>query len=252
MDDQSLETRLSQISTQWTQLFAAHSDPQPAGQVLLAQLVQRYCRAVYRYLLAAVRDPDVAADLAQEFALRFLRGDFKGANPERGRFRSYVKTVLHHLVADYYRDRKAAGRPLVEDVADPQQAQTDHLEEDVEFVQSWRETILQRTWQALENFNAGYYAALKLRVESPEMNSGEMAQQISRQLGKPMNAAAVRKAVQRGHEKFADLLLDEVAATLENSSANDVEEELRELDLLRYCKSALPRRRQREAMSSDG
>jgi hypothetical protein len=75
------------------------------------------------------------------------------------------------------------------------------------------------------------------------MTSGEMAANVSRQLGKPLNAAAARKAVERGHAKFADLLVDEVAQTLEDPCLEEIEAELRELDLLRYCKSALDRRR---------
>jgi DNA-directed RNA polymerase specialized sigma24 family protein len=48
-----------------------------------------------------VRDPEVADDLAQEFALRFLRGDFQRADPERGRCRDYLKRALINLVHDY-------------------------------------------------------------------------------------------------------------------------------------------------------
>jgi RNA polymerase sigma-70 factor (ECF subfamily) len=246
MDEPSLNQRLSQISTQWTLLFAAHADTQEGAQVILAQMVQRYCGPVYRYLLAAVRDPDVAADLAQEFALRFLQGDFKRANPERGRFRSYLKTALFNLVADYRRSRKASARPLAADVAERPRAQAalaDHSGEEAQYNQCWRETLLERTWQALEAFNPAYHAALTLRVAHPEMTSAEMADRISRQLNKPTNAAAARKSVERGHAKFADLLLDEVAATLEDTGPDEIEAELRELDLLRYCKSALDRRR---------
>jgi RNA polymerase sigma-70 factor (ECF subfamily) len=251
MDSPSLEQRLSQISTQWTLLFAAHGEAgqtHPSGQAARAQLAQRYCGAVYRYLLAAVRDPDVAADLSQDFALRFLQGDFRRAAPERGRFRSYLKTALFNLVADYRRGRQAAARPLAHDIAQPHASQAAHLDpssEELEFARSWRETLLARTWRALEEANATYHAALKLRVSDPEMTSAEMAVRIARETDKPMNAAAARKAVERGHQKFADLLLDEVAATLDDPRLEEIEAELRELDLLRYCKSAIARRRQR-------
>jgi RNA polymerase sigma-70 factor (ECF subfamily) len=250
MNDPSIESRLSQISTQWTLLFEAHADrDQAAGHALLAQLVQRYCSAVYRYLLAAVRDADVAADLAQEFALRFLQGQFRRANPDSGRFRSYVKTVLFNLVADHRRARLAAGRALVGDVSQAQQAHAAELDEDqvdIEFLRSWRETLLERTWRALEQFNPSYHAALRLRVANPAITSGEMAKTIAQQLEKPMNAAAARKALERGHAKFADLLVDEVAATLADAQLDQMEDELRELDLLRYCRSAIERRRQRK------
>jgi hypothetical protein len=110
------------------------------------------------------------------------------------------------------------------------------------FLASWREELLERTWRALEQYNPTYKAALALRVQAPDMPSPEMAEQLTTQLGKPISAPLVRKALQRAHEKFADLLLEEVAATLEASTQPELEQELAELDLLRYCRTALARR----------
>ena len=106
MDPNDQPHHLSRISTQWTLVFNAHTEQ--ADQALRAQqeLMQRYCGAIYRYLLASVRDPDAADDLAQEFALRLVRGDFKRADPGKGRFRDFVKTALNHLIVDNQR-RKA-------------------------------------------------------------------------------------------------------------------------------------------------
>ena len=96
---------LSRISTLWT--LVAHAKDGPMGAVAAAQqaLLQRYNRAVHRYFLGALGNREAADDLAQEFALRFLRGDCRGADPERGRFRDFLKGVLSHLVADFCRRR---------------------------------------------------------------------------------------------------------------------------------------------------
>src|SRR5438128_969371 len=112
MDQVQLHQRLSQISTQWTMVFQAHQGSADAVSKAQQQLLERYSGAAYRYLLGAVRDPDVAAELCQEFALRFVRGDFRRASPERGRFRNYLKTALIHLVSDYPNKRRAAPRRL--------------------------------------------------------------------------------------------------------------------------------------------
>ena len=72
-----------------------------------------------RYLLGAVQDPDTADDLFQEFAYRFLHGDYRGASPERGRFRNYLKGVISHLVADFCNRRKRQMPGLSDDVAEP-------------------------------------------------------------------------------------------------------------------------------------
>ncbi len=62
------------------------------------QLMCRYAGAVHRYLLKALGDSDAAAELNQEFALRFLRGDFRHGDPIRGRFRDYVKRTVQNLM----------------------------------------------------------------------------------------------------------------------------------------------------------
>src|SRR5262249_42324166 len=58
-------------------------------------------------LRAMVRDDDAAEELTQEFAVRFLRGDFRQADPSRGRFRDLLKRALRHLAIDYWRRQRA-------------------------------------------------------------------------------------------------------------------------------------------------
>jgi RNA polymerase sigma factor (sigma-70 family) len=240
MDPVELNDRLSRINTLWTKVLRAHGDDTAAANAAKCVLLERYQRAVYRYLLGAVRDADVAEELAQEFALRFVRGDFKGANPERGRFRNYLKTSLVHLVTDYHRARQQAPIPLPE-AADP--AAAEDINDETSFAANWRQELLERTWQALREFNETYHAALQLRIENPDMTSAAMAARLTTTLGKDISAALVRKALQRAHEKFADLLLEEVATSMDAATNEELEVELKELDLLRYCKSALDRRK---------
>src|SRR5262245_31436164 len=108
MDPVNHAEHLSRISTIWSEVRGAHSGSADKAAAAQAALVERYQGAVYGYLLGAVRDPDVAAELFQEFALRLVRGDFGRADPGRGRFRDYVKTTLINLVIDQRR-RNARG-----------------------------------------------------------------------------------------------------------------------------------------------
>src|SRR5262245_49194788 len=121
MDPDSLNQRLSRISTLWTLLQQAHAGPADAATSAQRLLMQRYLGSVYHYLLGALRDEAAAEELLQEFAARFLRGDFRRADPQRGRFRDYVKTALIHLVDDYHRAERARPRPLPSDLAGPAQ-----------------------------------------------------------------------------------------------------------------------------------
>jgi RNA polymerase sigma-70 factor (ECF subfamily) len=241
MSGEPFQERLSRIATEWTMLFQAHAPAADEATAAQGVLLQRYAGAVYRYLLGAVRDPDAAGELAQEFALRFLRGDFRRADPQRGRFRDYLKTALVHLVNDYHRSRQAWPAQLPSQV-EPVAPLLEEADEESHFLTSWREDLLDRTWKALDRAQPLYHAVLLFRVENPDVPSAQMAEQLGAQLGRPLNAASVRKALQRGHEKFADLLIDELAASLTAPSLQELHDELQTLDLLRYCRSALERR----------
>ena len=100
-----LQQRLSLISTHWSLLSRAHEGEDRDARTAQHELLDRYGGAVWRYLMGAVRDGNVADDLFQDFACKFLRGGLRGANPDRGRFRDFLKGVLAHLAADYYRGR---------------------------------------------------------------------------------------------------------------------------------------------------
>ena len=116
------------------------------------------------------------------------------------------------------------------------------MDEDQRFVNSCREEILDRTWKALDADRPNYHAALRMRVESPDLTSREIAEKLSLARDTPVTPARVRKTLERAHAKFADLLIDEVAADLDSPSVDDLSAELGELDLLKYCRSALQRR----------
>jgi hypothetical protein len=58
----------------------------------------------------------------------------------------------------------------------------------------------------------------------------------------PVSEAGVRQTLHRAREKFADLLLEEVARELDDPTPERLEEELSELSLLDQCRAALERR----------
>jgi RNA polymerase sigma-70 factor (ECF subfamily) len=232
-----LEERLSHISTHWSLLQQMHSGPADAATSTQRQLMQRYCGAIHRYLLGALRDEDAALELFQEFALRFLRGDFRRANPERGRFRDYVRTALIRLVRKYHHERQSRPQPLPYDCADPRPAVPEPADD--EFIRSWREELVNRAWEALALAQPTFYAALLLRVQKPELPSPQLAVELAARVGRPFTATHVRVTLHRAREKFAELLLDEVAQSLETSTEAELVQELRELRLLQLCGSAL-------------
>lgn len=245
MDQTGLEQRLSRITTLWSVIFQAHQGTADAAQVAQGVLIQRYCGAVYRYLLGAVRDPDTASDLCQEFALRFVRGDFRRADPQRGRFRDYLKTALVHLVNDHHRCRQRSPQQLGADSPEPAAPQPESADSDRAFLLSWRAELLARTWKTLDEINPAYHAVLLSRIDNPDLSNTQLADLLGNQRGKKITPAAFRKTLQRAHEKYAELLLDEVMKSLETPTIENLRQELHDLDLLRHCQSVLEMRETR-------
>jgi RNA polymerase sigma-70 factor (ECF subfamily) len=246
MSPDELNDRLSRIQTPWSLVFRAHKE---GGPVVAAQqeLLLRYCGAIYRYLLATVRDPVAADELAQDFAVRFLEGALHRAQPEKGRFRDLVKTTLRHLVIDHWRRQGKAGLRMaaepLEQIAAPPTEGGDH---DALFLEQWRQEVLRRTWEALEEAqtqtNQPCYTVLRWKTQEPALRSAELAERLGEQLGKPVTANAWRKLLHRARQQFAELLLEEVARSLGSSDPLMLADELIELGLLDFCRSALAHR----------
>ncbi len=249
-DDEILQSRLSRIETIWTMLADAQA-VSLRGSSKLA-LIERYRGAAYRYLLGATRNADAADEVFQEFAVRVLQGAFEKANPEKGRFRDYLKTTLYHLVADYQNRQRRIPKQLDTAVVQPEAPPADEAESDRRFLQSWCEELLSRAWadlsEAQRQGGQPYFSVLKFRAAHPEATSTAMAEQLNALLKptSPYTDTALRKVLQRARAHFADVLLEEVERSLGEPTIDALEQELIDLDLLAYCRSALARRREAE------
>ncbi len=241
MEPEKVHHRLSAITTVWTLLRQVHGGPEDEAAAARRLLLERYGGAVRRYLLSALHDTDAADDLTQEFALRLVRGDFHNIDPQRGRFRDYLKTVLFHLVSEYRQRQVAQPRLLPPDSTELRGLASRDEFADHQFREDWRQWLLTRAWTALAEVQPSWHAVLRFRTDHPELPAPAMAEPLSKQLGKSLSPEAVRQTLHRARERFADLLLDEIAHSLESDAVEQLEEELRELDLLKYCQPALER-----------
>jgi DNA-directed RNA polymerase specialized sigma24 family protein len=228
------------MSTAWTKLQRAHEGSDSGAAAPRGAILEHYGAAIYRYLLGATRDREATDELYQELAVKVLQGEFRHADPERGWFRDYLKTALYHLVNQSRRRPRAL--PLTQEVAEP----VGHPEapaEDEAFASIWRDELMHRVWRALQDQETRsgqpVHTVLRFRTDHPDMPSHQVAERLSEALGKPITAEWVRKWLQRGRKAFADILVAEVAASIQDPSADDLEDELRELGLLDYCRASL-------------
>jgi hypothetical protein len=78
------------------------------------------------------------------------------------------------------------------------------------------------------------------------LTATQLAERLAKELGKPFTEVGVRQLLFRGRQRFAELLVDEVACSLPGRTQQELEQELIDLNLLEYCQSALKRRAEEE------
>lgn len=243
-----VQDRLSAIVTRWTLLKNAHADGPEQARAAQERLLHRYGGAIRRYLLGCTRNPEQADELYQEFAIKFLQGGLQGADPEKGRFRHYLKGVIFHLLADQHQKKKRQPAGWHSELPEPVDSASSTAESDAAFQEEWRAELLAKAWSSLEAEEKAtgqpWFTVLTYRRDHPDDRSEAMAQALGERLGKPMTAAAVRQSLHRAREKFADLLLDQVVHSLQDPTVEALHEELVDLKLVQYCEVALERYQQ--------
>lgn len=237
--------RLSQIETVWSVVQRATSGDQLDRHSAQVTMLKIYGQSIRRYLGACLSDAHAADEVFQEFALKLSRGDFAGVEPARGRFRSFVKSVLYRLVIDHHRQGKRARQTQSLDVGlfDPAAEQTDDFASDARFEQIWKEGLLQQAWQQLrdEQDERGhlYHSLLRLRVDHTDWTYAQLVDALTAETGKRIASSAVRVTLHRARRRFAEHLLNAVAASMPDTDVASLEDELISLHLIQYCRDVL-------------
>jgi RNA polymerase sigma-70 factor (ECF subfamily) len=225
-------------TTHWSVVLAAGSNETSQSREALARLCQLYWYPVYAFIRRQEHSADDAADLTQEFFVRVLDKSFlKQADPQRGRFRSFLLACVRHFLsneADRARALKRGGGyailPLEIETGEQryQLEPRDELTPDKVFDRRWTLMLLESVLGQLrtEQIDRGKE---KVFEELKEFLTGESDRVPYSVVGRSLDMSedAVKVAVHRLRKRFRELLTAEVAQTV--SDPKDVRDEIRYL-----------------------
>lgn len=213
-------------TTRWSLVLAAGSDEAQARDAL-DQLCRIYRPAVLAWLRGRGHDRSDAEDLTQGFFARFIEKRLhESAMPERGRFRTYLRTALHNFVVNAIEYEQAARRHGVAAAGvDPESLSGSELDApDRAFERAWALALVQRAMQRLrKETEASGKSALFARlqeclVESPE---DDAYARIAAEFNTRPNTIAV--AAHRLRQRLRALVREEVACTVADPADIDAE-----------------------------
>jgi len=225
-------------TTRWSVILAAGNRAEAGWQDALSTLCEVYWYPLYAFARRTGTQPEEAQDLTQEFFARLLqKNSLRQADPQKGRFRSFLITSFKNFIADERARARAAKRgggqaPISIDVEtaegmytlEPSHEQTP----DKLFERRWALTVLQHTVDRLGDEYVGprkERAFRRLKVYLPGGAGGASYAQVARDL--EMNEVTVKVMVHRLRQRFRDLLLEEIARTVDTQE--EVEAEVRYL-----------------------
>lgn len=216
-------------TTRWSLILAAGSGADE-GRRSLQALCCAYRAPVLTYLRQMVNRDEDAEELTQAFFTYFLEQRVHDtADPERGRFRHYLRGAVRHFVSTQRRGARALKRGGTSQILD--ESALEHLASDapgcdpeIEFDRQWALTLIARALVRLESEaqaagkDEWFLAMRDFIVEPPDEADYE---RLAEKLGMRRNTLAV--AVHRLRQRLAELVDDEMSDTV--ASENDIARE---------------------------
>jgi RNA polymerase sigma factor (sigma-70 family) len=221
-------------TTRWTLVIAAGDPHRKEARSALVSLCENYWYPLYAWLRRRGYPADQAQDLTQEFFVRVLEGRYLDrADPEKGRFRSFILTSLKFFVADEA-DRQRANKrgggavaPLEFSSGEDRYRREPAHDETPEriFERRWALSVLDRVVDRLRNEfvqhgRPEHFERLKVfLLGQSDAPYAALAQEMNTSEG------ALKVAIHRLRKRYRELVRQEVADTVADPA--EVEPELR-------------------------
>lgn len=217
--------------TRWSLVDRARGQS-PEARAALAELCEAYWQPVFRVLRRGGRDEDSARELAQEFFAHVLSGGrLDGADPGRGRFRSYLLGALRHFESDRReRDRRLKrGRGVAPESLDALGSEEPSVVgwDDAVFDREWALAVVRRAMAAVEADYSQAGRSVQFERLKAALIGGDLPAQVALARELNLTEGALKVAIHRLRRRFRDAVKTEVAQTLPETG--DVSDELRYL-----------------------
>lgn len=224
-------------STSWTLILEAGGleGSERAGRAL-TQLCTIYWRPICLFLLRQGYNRHDAQDLTQGFFANLIETRFyTRAEPEKGRFRSFLLGALKHFLANRkdHADAQKRGRnfnfvPLngtTENELNEMVARSYRLDADDSYEREWAITLLRRVITLLEQEcrvagKSGLFQALQGHLDA--MGTDRLPyEELSRKLSRSI--VSLRQDVSRLRRRYRAILREEVRQTVADETEIDAE-----------------------------
>lgn len=225
-------------TTRWSIVRSAGRDSSPVSKRALASLCETYWYSLYAYARRRASDVHEAQDLTQAFFAELLEKNYlASANPDRGRFRSFLLTAFKNFLAKYWdrarAQKRGGGRaPISLDFVSADSSlrieMSRGLTAEQHYDRQWAFALLAQIMERLRTEveqvgNADRFASLKDFIIGDQI--GVTYAQVAEQL--QITEVAARKAASRMRKRYGELLHEEILHTV--SEPDDVQDEIRNL-----------------------
>jgi RNA polymerase sigma factor (sigma-70 family) len=213
--------------TLWTLVLRAKEHHREA----LEELIGIYWKPVYVYIRRWGYPSEEAKDLSQGFFSDLLERDFlRGVSPEKGRFRTFLLTVLKRYLINESERKRAQKRG-----GGKAQFSLDYTRAERDFTimptsDETPERSFNRQW-ALESMSRALRALAKemepktFDAVKPHLAGGPAYEATAKQLG--ITVTRLNNLIHRTRKRYRELLRAEVAGSV--GSASETDEEVRNL-----------------------
>ncbi len=223
-------------TTHWSVVVSAQNTASAKSAEALEALCRAYWKPLYAYIRRTGKAPGDAEDLTQSFFAKVIeKGYLLAADPNKGRFRTFLLTALKRFMANEWdkehRQKRGGFKQVVP--IDMELAESGivpapdrDFRPDILFDRQWAQTLLERTVATLrQEYLVTGRSALFEHIQ-PCLVSGESALSYI-EIGRTLNLseAAIKMAVFRLRSRFRDLLRAEVSETV--ASPDEVDDEIR-------------------------